>query len=1113
MAKILLNVEVVESKNFQAKLQEIREKVDKTFNGGDNGNSMGGVKAARTQVESLQKSFANLLNTLKGSESKYAPKTFDALKASITKCLNETKELNEAIGDNKPTEEQSKAYSKLKKQLSTLSAEFSTARVESEKLQKENKLAIPNVDNLRKKYANLFNTIKGAEKYYKKGTFDGLTSRIKENLDSLRNLNPTTEEYATTVNNLDKELNELSRQFAETKASSENMHGSFTEIVKGFLKFQLAAMVVMKPLQLIRQGWEDLNETLVETEDAVVALRRVAGEAANANELYDLAQRYGQTFENVNDIATNFARAGYDWNETIQATEAALLALNTAELDAAQASDGMIAILQQFGYEASELEGIIDKLNITSDNAAVSTDKLLTALQRTGSSAKNANLSLEQTVGIITALSEATGRSGENLGTAINSLIQFSTKSSSLDTFAKLGGNVEEVVERYRQGGATVLEIWQALSEVIKSNADYTESVLGKTFTTEEFEALNEETKQALGESFAQTTEIYNTASTFRKNYFIALLQNLDQVQESLDTMQGAQGYSQKENLQYLDTYTARVNALEAKWQDIANDEKGLLGIKKGLVDIASGLLDALDFIGGIQTIIVGLVISTLPSLVSLLGKALTALQGMVTAATGVQIAFGALAVVGMIISGIVSAVQDYNEEQERQRDIAIASFEANKANADTLEQLYEKYKKLTPADDEFLSVQKELITALGDKATALEGLTVGSEEYTKAVEKMTEAELELYRTQLRLAAVGAKEKAYGLDFHNRSVDITTDFVDSFGGEVRDFLQSKGVEFSSMARKTADLSGLDEFANLSRVVSATNELYNKYIREGDFEKANKLINSNFYKRISSWVSSSQGIVNDYLQTNTAKLLSDYEISTGTKVDTQEEFDEALKFIIENLGTSDFYDDMVKGFLSSFVKLEKEKPSGSGDGGSTETTDLKDVVDKLEQIRDNTQKTKDLEEKMLALEEARNQRTVRVYNAETGQWEMQANEKAVAQAEKSLKDTAMDNILSYLSTDEAQEKLEAGEFTLPDWLTAMIASPTGNDAFQAFMTSMGILSGAVNKTPMSSGAVVNSNASTTNNDSRTYTINGVPISKEDAERYTPAELFEMYNITG
>ena len=455
----------------------------------------------------------------------------------------------------------------------------------------------------------------------------------------------------------------------------------------------------------------------------------------------------------------------------------------------------------------------------------------------------------------------------------------------------------------------------------------------------------------------------------------------------------------------------------------------------------------------------------------------------------------------------------DYNEEQERQRDIAIASFEANKANADTLEQLYEKYKKLTPADDEFLTVQKDLVTALGDKATALEGLTVGSEEYTKAVEKMTEAELELYRTQLRLAAVGAKEKAYGLDFNNRAVDITTDFEDSFGGEVRDFLRSKGVEFGSMPRKTADLSGLDEFANLSQVVSATNELYNKYIREGDFEKANKLINSNFYKQISSWVSSSQGIVNDYLQTNTAKLLSDYEISTGTKVDTQEEFDEALKFIIENLGTSDFYDDMVKGFLSSFVKLEKEKPSGSGDGGSTETTDLKDVVDKLEQIRDNTQKTKDLEEKMLALEEARNQRTVRVYNAETGQWEMQVNEKAVAQAEKSLKDTAMDNILSYLSTDEAQEKLETGEFTLPDWLTAMIASPTGNDAFQAFMTSMGILSGAVNKTPMSSGAVVNSNASTTNNDSRTYTINGVPISKEDAERYTPAELFEMYNITG
>jgi TP901 family phage tail tape measure protein len=200
-------------------------------------------------------------------------------------------------------------------------------------------------------------------------------------------------------------------------------------MAQGFFQWQMAATLVMKPLQMVRNAWASINETLVKTEDAVISLQRVLNNPSLSNsdisgKLYNLAQRYGQTFDNVNDIAQNFARTGMSWVETIQATESALLALNVAELDATQASEGMIAIMQQFGYEASELTGIIDMLNKVADNFAVTTDKLLTALQRTGSSAKNAKLDLAETVGIITALSEATGRSGENIGTAVNSLIQ-----------------------------------------------------------------------------------------------------------------------------------------------------------------------------------------------------------------------------------------------------------------------------------------------------------------------------------------------------------------------------------------------------------------------------------------------------------------------------------------------------------------------------------------------------------------------------------------------------------------------------------------------------------------------------------------------------------------
>ena len=914
----------------------------------------------------------------------------------------------------------------------------------------------------------MLTTIQAAEKYYKKGTFNGLIDGAKRASSALQNVSEKGQQGAHVAEHYKRKLVELQREFSETKASATNLHGSLLEIVKGFAKFQLAARLVMKPLQLLRNAWNDFNETLVETEDAVVALRRVAGEMANADELYELAQRYGQTFENVTDIATNFARAGYSWVDTIKATESALLALNTAELDASQASDGMIAILQQFGYEASDLESIIDKLNITADNAAVSTDKLLTALQRTGSSAKNANLSLEETVGLITALSESTGRSGENLGTAINSLIQFSTKSSSLDVFENLGGSVASAVEDYRKGAGTVLDIWRELSGVVGSANTSTQSILGGLFVDEDWRNLNEQLQEELGENFATVTEIYGTASTFRKNYFIALLQNLDQVDESLQTMQKSQGYSQKENEQYLDTYTAKVNTLKAKWQEIANDEQGFLGFKKGLVDTGIVLLEIFDTLGGIRSIAFGI--------------------------GGALIGGGWGAILGAGVSAIISAISDYKKAQEQQREIAISTWEANEKNANALEELYAKYQQLTPADDEFLSIQKELVTALGDKATALEGLTVGSEEYTKAVEKMTEAELELYRVQQRSAAFSTKKEN---DEKKRLVmrnDLAT----------RRLLYESGVisqqqyESGSIATGT----GTEIYEVVSKSIDALTAKYNELIRQGKFDEANAIINASGYQDLVGWQEKYRSNTNDYLRTNTAKLLSDYEISRGIKVDTQDEFDKALKFIIDQLGTSDFYDETIKGFLGSMVRVaDEEQPSG-GSG----TTSRSEIVDTLKAIRDNTKQSKEIEEKLLALEEARNSRTVRVFNAETGQWEMQANEKNVAKAEKGLHDYALDTVINALGKDGS---LPEG-FEIPDWL-ANIMKPTSEEQFANFFTSMGVLAGIYNKTPSSGGVVSNSNSNTTNNN-QSYILNGVAIPKEIADKYNLPELFETMLMT-
>ena len=1011
----------------------------------------------------------------------------------------------------------------------------------------DKKSAIVNVDNLRKSYANLLNQIKGAEKYFSKGTFDKVSGSAKKYHSELMGLNGTVKLTKEEAKKLTRQLNEVQREFAETKANAKNMHGSLLEIVKGFAKFQFAAMAVMKPLQLIRNAWDSLNETLVKTEDAVISLRRVAGDAANANELYDLAQRYGQTFDSVYEVATNFARAGYSWNETIQATESALLALNTAELDASQASEGMIAIMQQFGYEASDLEGIIDKLNITADNAAVSTEKLLTALQRTGSSAKNANLSLEQTVAIVTSLSEATGRSGENIGTALNSLIQFSTKASSLDTFAALGGDVEAVVERYKQGGATVLDIWRELSNVIKSNqGNSAESILGKGFSSEEFEALNEELKESFGETFAQTTEIYDTASTFRKNYFIALLQNLDQVQESLDTMQKSQGYSQDENLLYLDTYTAKVNALKAKWQEIANDEQGILGLKKGLVDFASFIGTIIQKLGGLKGVLNIVIAVASPFLtkwaitfsLNTINAAIKGVAALFTAIkTGAAGANAALGAIGLILGAATTIINAVNtSKKEGIADISSAVLDLQKVedNVKNIAKEYsdfeEKLKSYKAILENSTSTEKERENALQNLNEIQNALKDNTNEYANSLD-FVNGKLDNQIDKLQKLSFLEQQKALQ-EFQDSNIDAIVaakgylgatsniiNFSDSYGlyagadSEFSNWLEEQGYKEDSIGNFKDFWEDFGEgFISVFGGKFSTDIATSKMTREQQvafleemFVKAGEIPNKDKRERI-------QGIIRKAIR----------------GIEENRTFVDSSNLIYGNANASTLFERLSQGqrekllattnqeewnnLLSEWGFLSSNSTSSGGASGSNKTN-LSDVVNKLEEIRENTEKTKELEEKQLALQEAKNQRTVRVFNAETGQWEMQSNEKAILAAETSLKDAAMNNIIEYLSTDEAQAKLNSGEFTIPDWLAEMIAQPTSSDSFQAFMTSMGIMSGALSKNPVSSGATYNSSSNNTTNNNQSYSLNGIPIPAQDAGRYFTPEALELLNQMG
>ena len=129
-------------------------------------------------------------------------------------------------------------------------------------------------------------------------------------------------------------------------------------------------------------------------------------------------------------------------------------------------------------------------------------------------------------------------------------------------------------------------------------------SILDLFGDSTDVEELNSTLHDELEDIFDQTVGSYQVANTYRKNYFIALLDNLDRFDKVQEQLQDAQGYSQEENLKYMGTLEAKMNTLTSKWEYLATDEQGLLKFRKDLVDLGVEALVLVKNMGGISNVL-----------------------------------------------------------------------------------------------------------------------------------------------------------------------------------------------------------------------------------------------------------------------------------------------------------------------------------------------------------------------------------------------------------------------------------------------------------------------------------------------------------------------------
>ena len=188
---------------------------------------------------------------------------------------------------------------------------------------------------------------------------------------------------------------------AATKTFSQNL----TSNVSKFSEWFFIGGVVSSATQQIR----NMISAVTDLDASLTELRKVSDLTGSSldsfvDEAFDLGSEIGRTGQEVIDATTTFKRAGYDMEESLDLSEAALVMTNVGDniTDTAEAASYLISVLKGFNMDDSEAMGIVDAINETSNKAPIDFDNIAEGLRRVSSTLSQTGSSLGETIGLLT---------------------------------------------------------------------------------------------------------------------------------------------------------------------------------------------------------------------------------------------------------------------------------------------------------------------------------------------------------------------------------------------------------------------------------------------------------------------------------------------------------------------------------------------------------------------------------------------------------------------------------------------------------------------------------------------------------------------------------------
>lgn len=273
------------------------------------------------------------------------------------------------------------------------------------------------------------------------------TQRILQN--ELKKTTRGTQEYIAKSQQLKLVTAELKKVRVEMTGVAVTQQSMMKRMVGGLNKYYLAVLTVVGGLTTLGLAMRKLSMDAMELDSKVAELSAITGLAGEdlqwlgdqAKMLSVSTTRDGvRITQSAIDILEAFKLMGSAKPELLLSKEAlaavtteALKLAEAAKVDTATAVNALAQVMNQFGADASQASRFINALAAGSKVGAAEVDDIAKAITRFGAVAGMANISLEESVGLVETLAER-GIKGEKAGTILrNTLLKMQTAADHLN--------------------------------------------------------------------------------------------------------------------------------------------------------------------------------------------------------------------------------------------------------------------------------------------------------------------------------------------------------------------------------------------------------------------------------------------------------------------------------------------------------------------------------------------------------------------------------------------------------------------------------------------------------------------------------------------------------